>query len=488
MKIALQFAMPSELHALPGARELAPLETVSGVPIFEIAPDILACAGGVSKVNAAMAAELLCLRYGVDLILNAGVAGCFTDLPTGTLVVASEFVQHDVDTTAVGDPIGLVSTVNQVAFPTWQPERCAELLASLGYPAVTGRVSTGDWFAVKGQRAEWIRDTFSPLLTEMEGGAIAQVCLRNGVRFVSVKSVSDHLFSDSQAEEYFDFGQALADHLRQRMKQEMGLTLSVGVSFNKVFAKLGSDYRKPDATTVVSRENWQRLVWPLPVGALLYVGGAARKILAQFGVKTIGELAACKRDALETLMGKMGVQLHDYANGLDTDPVRSRYEPEMVKSVGNGTTFPKNLTTAEQVRGGVAVLADSVATRLRHSGLYAGGVQVTVRDPQFHDRSRQMQLSAPTHLIRELTAAAMDLTGQLWKPPAPVRALTVTAIHLVRSEDAYEQVDLFTAGAAPKKEKQEKLEAAMDRLRGKFGTDVISYGAARPEKEEDPLP
>lgn len=156
-----------------------------------------------------MAAELLCLRYGVDLILNAGVAGCFTDLPTGTLVVASEFVQHDVDTTAVGDPIGLVSTVNQVAFPTWQPECCAELLASLGHPAVTGRVSTGDWFAVKGQRAEWIRDTFSPLLTEMEGGAIAQVCLRNGVRFVSVKSVSDHLFSDSQADEYFDFGQAL---------------------------------------------------------------------------------------------------------------------------------------------------------------------------------------------------------------------------------------------------------------------------------------
>jgi len=241
---------------------------------------------------------------------------------------------------------------------------------------------------------------------------------------------------------------------------------------------------KPASAAVSFGRGWLYV----PVGALLYVGGAARKILAQFGVKTIGELAACKRDALETLMGKMGVQLHDYANGLDTDPVRSRYEPEMVKSVGNGTTFPKNLTTAEQVRGGVAVLADSVATRLRHSGLYAGGVQVTVRDPQFHDRSRQMQLSAPTHLIRELTAAAMDLTGQLWKPPAPVRALTVTAIHLVRSEDAYEQVDLFTAGAAPKKEKQEKLEAAMDRLRGKFGTDVISYGAARPEKEEDPLP
>ena len=281
----------------------------------------------------------------------------------------------------------------------------------------------------------------------------------------------------------------LADDIRARLRQEVGLTISVGVSFNKVFAKLGSDYKKPDATTVISRDNWKSLVWPLPVGALLYVGGTARKILAQFGVKTIGQLASCRRDALETLMGKMGAQLHDYANGLDTDPVRSRYEAEPVKSVGNGTTFPQNLTTAEQVRGGIAILADSVATRLRHSDLYAGGLQVTVRDPQFHDRSRQTQLPAPTHLIRELTAAALDLTGQLWKPPAPIRALTVTAIHLMRSEDAYEQVDLFTAGAAPKQEKQEKLEAAMDRLRGKYGTGVISYGAAHPEKkEEDPLP
>ena len=209
MKIGLQFAMPAELHALPGARDLSPVETVSGVPFFEVSPGILACAGGVSKVNAAMAAEIFCLKYGVELILNAGVAGCLTDLPTGSLVVASEFVQHDVDTTAVGDPIGLVSTVNQVAFPTWEPERCRALLAKLGHPAVTGRVATGDWFAVRGDRAAFIRDTFAPLLVEMEGGAIAQVCLRNGVGFASVKSVSDHLFSDRQAEEYFDFGQAL---------------------------------------------------------------------------------------------------------------------------------------------------------------------------------------------------------------------------------------------------------------------------------------
>ena len=209
MKIGLQFAMPAELFALPGVKGMEPFETVSGVPFYEIAPNILACAGGVSKVNAAMAAEILCLKYGVDLILNAGVAGCATDLPIGSLVVASEFLQHDVDTTAVGDPIGLVSTVNLVHFPTWVSEKCVELLADLGYTATTGRVATGDWFATKGSRAEWIRDTFDPLLVEMEGCAIAQVCLRNGVKFVAVKSVSDHFFSENQAEEYFDFGQAL---------------------------------------------------------------------------------------------------------------------------------------------------------------------------------------------------------------------------------------------------------------------------------------
>ena len=211
MKIGLQFAMPAEFHALPGAKELEAFETVSGVPFYEAAPGIIACAGGVSKVNAAMAAEILCLKYGVDMIVNAGVAGCLTELPTGSLVVAEDFVQHDVDTSAIGDPVGLVSTVNRVSFPTWKPERCVELLAALGRKAALGRVATGDWFAVRSARAIFIRDTFHPLLTEMEGGAIAQVCLRNNVSFVAVKSVSDHLFREGQTEEFFDFAHAMED-------------------------------------------------------------------------------------------------------------------------------------------------------------------------------------------------------------------------------------------------------------------------------------
>ena len=280
----------------------------------------------------------------------------------------------------------------------------------------------------------------------------------------------------------------LADDIRARLRQEVGLTISVGVSFNKVFAKLGSDYKKPDATTVISRENWRDIVWPLPVGDLLFVGRAAQRTLRQYGVETIGQLAACKPEMLETLMGKMGDQLYEYANGLDSAPVRARLDVEPVKSIGNGTTFPENLTTRAQVQSGIAVLADSVATRLRREGMYAGGIQVTVRDPAFHDRSRQRQLPAPTHLIRDLTNAAMTLTEELWTPPSPIRALTVTAIHLSPEGEAYEQANLFDPTAGERNARQERLESAMDAIRKKYGGSAIVYGAAQPEKEEDPLP
>lgn len=209
MRVGLQFAMPVEFRALPGAAELEPFETVSGVPFYDLGEGLTACVGGVSKVNAAMAAEIFCLKYGVDLILNAGIAGCATDLPTGTLVVATSFLQHDVDTSGAGDPIGMVSTVNRTEFPTWEPERCAALLRTMGCDPALGKVATGDWFAVRGDRSAWIRDTYHPDLVEMEGCAIAQVCLRNGVGFAAVKSVSDHLFYETQMEEYFDYSQAL---------------------------------------------------------------------------------------------------------------------------------------------------------------------------------------------------------------------------------------------------------------------------------------
>ena len=268
----------------------------------------------------------------------------------------------------------------------------------------------------------------------------------------------------------------LADDIRARLRQEVGLTISVGVSFNKVFAKLGSDYKKPDATTVISRENWRDMVWPLPVGDLLFVGRAARRTLSQFGVETIGQLAACKPELLEQLMGKAGLQLYHYANGLDDAPVRPQHEQEPVKSVGNSTTFPENLTRWEQVRGGLQMLCDSVAARLRQQGLYCGGVAVGVRDAQFRTVSRQMRLPGPTHLMRDIYGAALELTGRIWKAPNPVRLLSVTALYITDSADSYQQLDLLAGDATARDRRQEQLESAMDAIRGKYGRDAISFG------------
>ena len=268
----------------------------------------------------------------------------------------------------------------------------------------------------------------------------------------------------------------LADDIRARLRQELELTISVGVSFNKVFAKLGSDYKKPDATTVVSRENWRDIVWPLPVGDLLFVGRAARRTLSQFGVETIGQLAACKPELLEQLMGKAGLQLYRYANGLDDAPVRPQHEQEPVKSVGNSTTFPENLTRWEQVRGGLQMLCDSVAARLRQQGLYCGGVAVGVRDAQFRTVSRQMRLPGPTHLMRDIYGAALELTGRIWKAPNPIRLLSVTALYITDSADSYQQLDLLAGDATARDRRQEQLESAMDAIRGKYGRDAISFG------------
>ena len=273
---------------------------------------------------------------------------------------------------------------------------------------------------------------------------------------------------------------AIADELRRRVREELGLSISVGVSFNKIFAKLGSDYKKPDATTLISPENWQEIVWPLPVGAMLFVGRSAQRTLAQYGVETIGQLAACRPEMLEKLLGKLGRQMHEYANGLDRSPVRPQAEREPVKSVGNGTTFPHDLTRWEEVRAGLAALSDSVAMRLRQQGLYCSGVQVTIKDSSFCSISRQKRLESPTRLMKDIQRAAMELTRSAWRAPTPIRMLTVTALHITESAESFEQLDLLGAGRAVSDARQEKLESAVRAIRDKFGDGSITFGSGEP--------
>ena len=283
---------------------------------------------------------------------------------------------------------------------------------------------------------------------------------------------------------------ALADRIRSTVREALGLTISVGVSFNKIFAKLGSDYKKPDATTLISPENFRELVWPLPVTDLLFVGRAAGRVLAQYGVTTIGQLAAFDREVLTDLLGKQGRQLWAYANGLENSPVAPAGQYVPPKSVGNGQTFPRNLTTREEVHQGLALLADEVAARLRQHRLKATTLQVTIRDPDFKDICRQRPLEFPTCTARELTQAATEIVLKSWAPNAPIRALTVTAHNLVPENEAAEQLGLFDDGAPKRRDRVEALERTMDAIRARYGHDALTTGttAKHPEKETDDVP
>ena len=209
MTIALAYAMPEEIASiLPSGARAA--ETAAGVPFYPIEDGIFAYCGGIGKVNAAMAAQLCIDRFHPDWIVNAGVAGSFLDLPIGTVVLAERFLQHDVDTSPMGDPVGFVSTVDRIDFPTDHLPLLEGLLRRQGVAFRTGTVATGDAFMVRGERADRVAALFSPTLCEMEGGAIAQVCLRNGVPFTALKAVSDRLCRENSQEEYFNFAEAMA--------------------------------------------------------------------------------------------------------------------------------------------------------------------------------------------------------------------------------------------------------------------------------------
>lgn len=272
---------------------------------------------------------------------------------------------------------------------------------------------------------------------------------------------------------------ALADRLRREMREEVGLTISVGISFNKVFAKLGSDYKKPDATTMIRRQDVPQMVWPLPVTDLLFVGRASAAALAERKIYTIGALAKADRESLGRLMGKHGLQLHDYATGAEHSPVRPAHETPPPKSVGNGLTFRRDLVGREEIETGVQLLAERVAARLRRHQLKGTTIQVSLRSPTFKTIGRQKAVPSPTNISRGIGRCAMDLIEGAWNWSAPLRALTITVAGLVPEDEAGEQMDLFLPQAAYRREKQEKLERAMDQLRDKYGTDVIGYASSQ---------
>lgn len=267
----------------------------------------------------------------------------------------------------------------------------------------------------------------------------------------------------------------LADQLRDRVRREIGLTISVGVSFCRVLAKLGSDMKKPDATTVISREHFREIVWPLPVSDLLFVGRQSDKALEKLGIRTIGDLAQQDRLLLGKALGKQGDTLWRYANGMDNEPVLPYDAHREVKSVGNSMTFRRDLRGEEEIRAGVAVLCDSVASRLRAAGLKCTVVQVGINSPEFRYLTRQRTLDHSTYLQRELTEVSMALIRDNWNLRSPIRLLSITGANLVPAHETVMQTSLFDDGSS-QYEKHEKVEDAMAEIRRKFGKSAISFG------------
>ena len=266
-------------------------------------------------------------------------------------------------------------------------------------------------------------------------------------------------------------GLEIAEEIRQSVKQELGLTVSIGVSFSKIFAKLGSDMKKPDAITVIDEDNFREKVWPLPVSELLYVGHATTRKLMMLNIRTIGDLANCDPSLIISKLGKNGAMLWTFANGKDQARVMPSDFVAPIKSVGHGTTCVVDLETPYQIWLVLYELAQDVGHRLRKNELLARGVQITVKDKDLDYRQYQMPLSFPTRSPLDIAQAGFALFRQHYTWHMPVRALTIRVINLT-PENHPIQLDMFDDYAV--RAKRQALDDAVDEIRRRFG-----YGAIR---------
>ncbi|MDP4120663.1 MAG: DNA polymerase IV [Bacillota bacterium] len=280
---------------------------------------------------------------------------------------------------------------------------------------------------------------------------------------------STHLFGN---------GEQIANQIRKRVKFELGVTVSVGVSFNKIFAKLGSDMKKPDATTVLSRENFKEKVWRLNANELLYIGRATSTYLKRYGIYTIGDVAKADVKFLNHILGKNGDMLWSFANGLDNSPVTNIGFKSAVKSVGNSTTTPKDLLTDNDVRITFCMLAESVAARLREQSFKCKTLQIYVRDNELNSYERQGKFPFPLCTSADLAEKAFELFT-LSRPNKPIRSLGIRACDLV--DDEFFQLSFMPDRL--KNQKEESLEYALDDIRYRFGNRSVLRGLVMTDKQ-----
>jgi DNA polymerase-4 len=270
-------------------------------------------------------------------------------------------------------------------------------------------------------------------------------------------------------------GKEIADKIRDTMKAELGLTVSVGVSFNKVFAKLGSDIKKPDATTVISKDDYRDILWRLPVSELLNAGPATTRKLKSCWIKTIGDLAKADPEFIYALLGKNGIMLWQFANGRDTSSVCDyQNSVPVIKTIGNSTTTPRDLLTEDDIKITLYSLSESVSSRLRDQNCLCSTVQVSIRDNELHWFERQQKLPAPACTTQDIFDAAFSLVMKNL-PDKPIRSLSVRACGLSARAESL-QLSLFPEDL--KMIRRHDLDCAIDKIRDRFGYHSIKRGIA----------
>lgn len=269
--------------------------------------------------------------------------------------------------------------------------------------------------------------------------------------------------------DFLKTGAEIGEEIKERVKKEIGITVSVGLSFNKIFAKLGSDYKKPDAMTIITRENYKDIVYPLPVSDLLMVGPATTKKLNYYGIYTIGELANADDKMMHSIFGKNGDMLLRYARGEDMSIVSHKDLERELKSIGNSTTTPRDLVNNDDVKVVLTVLAESVARRMREHNLKATTLSVVIRNKDLETVIRQCRLPSPTCVSNELITNAMSLFRANYTWAKPIRSLGLSV-----TDFEYDSVYQFDfSGSVERRERLERLENTVDRLKDRYGNYCI---------------
>ncbi len=274
----------------------------------------------------------------------------------------------------------------------------------------------------------------------------------------------------THSQRLFGNGVAIAETIKQHIKNELGLTVSIGVSFNKIFAKLGSDLKKPDAVTLISRENFKQTVYPLPISDLLFVGRSTKEKLARYGIYTIGHLSAADPLFLKKLLGINGILLHEYALGNCSDPGIFIQTPP-VKSVGNSVTPPQDLCSYSEVWIQLLMLAEYIGARMRKKGFSGSVITVYIRNNKLISITRQRQLPLPTNTAMEIAKVAFSLFCENYDLSVPIRSIGIS-VGKLQIDNGHIQLSFLDQGHQRVREQQ--LNAAMDHLRTHYGFNCVT--------------